>query len=97
MHALAQPHPQELLYLLTIKRLKETGLTIVTDLGDAAPAGPPRLEAGVEKGSALNSANNAMGKRMEQVRWLAAPAFVVCVQRMQTCPRGPHTNPPTRS
>jgi hypothetical protein len=59
---------QELLYLLTIKRLKETGLTIVTDLGDAAPAGPPRLEAGVEKGSALNSANNAMGKRMEQVR-----------------------------
>lgn len=62
------PRMQELLYLLTIKRLKETGLTIVTDLGDAAPAGPPRLEAGVAQSSALNSANNAMGKRMEQVR-----------------------------
>lgn len=50
------------MYLLCIKRLKDEALTIVTDLGDAAPIG-----ARAASSELLNNSNNAMGRRMEQV------------------------------
>lgn len=60
---------QELMYLLCIKRLKDESLTIVTDLGDAAPAGNFKGNKPAAEGDAidLNNSNNAMGRRMEQV------------------------------
>ena len=60
------------MYLLCIKRLKDAGVTIVTDLGDAAPSGPaaPREVGGpADAASKLRSATgrDTMGRRMEQL------------------------------
>lgn len=62
------PSWQELMYLLCIKRLKDEGLTIVTDLGDAAPSGLSKAAKAPGDEVDLNNSNNAMGRRMEQVR-----------------------------
>jgi hypothetical protein len=59
---------QELLYLLIIKALKDAGLAIVTDLGDAAPAGrPAKREEGSGDVPALDSGRDTMGQRMERL------------------------------
>jgi hypothetical protein len=50
------------MYLLCIKVLKDEGLTIVTDLGDATVTG--RVTAGVDE-PRLNSGKDSMGRRME--------------------------------
>ncbi|GBF90116.1 hypothetical protein Rsub_03249 [Raphidocelis subcapitata] len=55
---------QELMYLLCIKRLKDEGLTIATDLGDATATGGAAAAArGGEP--RLDSGKDSMGRRME--------------------------------
>jgi hypothetical protein len=53
--------------MLCIKRLKDAGLTIVTDLGDAAPSGAARAAPPLGDAAAAvhNSSRDAMGQRME--------------------------------
>ena len=66
--SLPESSPQELMYLMCIKRLKDEGRTIVTDLGDAAPAGTFKGGKTADADAVdLNNSSNAMGRRMEQV------------------------------
>jgi hypothetical protein len=63
-------YPQELMYLMIIKRLKDGGLTIVTDLGDAAPTGLSSLTRGAAGGDPAatgDAGRDTMGRRMEQL------------------------------
>jgi hypothetical protein len=63
------------MYLLCIKRLKDAGLTIVTDLSDAAASGAPGRAGGSSDGvseaaaaaaaAVHNSSRDVMGQRIE--------------------------------
>jgi len=61
---------------MCIKRLKDAALTIVTDLGDAAPTGLSSLSSLAAGGedNVHNSSRDMMGRRMEQLQPLVSLA-----------------------